>query len=180
VVPQLREQLLARALVNRHRQTPIAFGSGAFNRRRQHLARNKGNHADMQMRGMPGRDRLHFPRQMVEIFGHRPCSRQHDLTQCRWRHAARRAVEQRRPEHVLQFRQRIGDRGLAARHVFGGARQRAVLLNLQQQREMAHFQPRCQLAHHHVGIECRHKSAMPLEKGDGGILTPNVVLMGRP
>jgi hypothetical protein len=66
-------------------------------------------------------------------------ARQDHLAQRRRRHAARGAVEQRRSEHVLQFRQHIGDCGLAACHALGGARQGAVLLDLQQQGEVPHF-----------------------------------------
>jgi hypothetical protein len=68
---------------------------------------------------------------MIEIFGHRTRSGEDDFTQGRWGHAARGAIEKWRPKHVFQLRQSIGDSGLTACHVFGGACQGAMLLDVQ-------------------------------------------------
>ena len=92
--------------------------------------------------------------EMIEIVDHRTGPFEHHRAECGGQHAARRALEKRHAEHALQFRQRIRYRWLTAGHMLRDARQRTVLLDLQQQHQMPHLQARAQPPDHVVRLKC--------------------------
>ncbi|KAG1579259.1 hypothetical protein G6F46_015685 [Rhizopus delemar] len=89
-----------------------------------------------------------------------PGARQHHGAQRGGRHAPNRPVKERHVEHAFQFGQGVRHRRLACGHVFGHPGQRPVLLDLQQQHQMAHLQPRGQFPDDGIRVKGCHRQAI--------------------
>ncbi|MNI46852.1 hypothetical protein D3C73_1013370 [compost metagenome] len=156
MVAQLAQQGRALAFVNGGGDAP-PLRQGPADGGRQHLARHERDDADMQMGGMAGCHGLHFLHQVAQVVDQPARARQHHRAQGGWGHAPDRAVEQRHVEHAFQFGQGVCHGGLAGGHVLGHPGQRPMLLDLQQQHQVAHLQPRGQFPDNGIRVKGRHR-----------------------
>ena len=143
---QSGQQAVAGVFVQCH-GNPAAALLGPGNRLSQHAPLQKGNHTHMQVGRTLVGDGFDIQRPMIKIRQHGLRARQNQFAQRRGRHAPRRPLEQRRAKQALQFRQSLRHSRLTGGQLFSHPRERAILLDGQQQRQVLHPQAR----HHAPG-----------------------------
>ena len=141
VPSQSLQQVVAGAFVDAHRGAQAAR-TGLTDGGSQQAARHEGDHPYLQMGGTACARGLQVTGPMAQVLQHGARSPERYGAKRCGLHAARRALEQRRAEQRFQFSQRLRDGGLAGGHVVGDAGERAVRLDLLQQHQVAHLQPR--------------------------------------